>query len=360
MKKILPFSNPIINHIPADASRLSILNAHNQIVPIIHNFINIFAFNVKTNEGKYILDTQFYWNINEVERKLIPQIVVTDIISLLWNSLQNNYYVNICFDSCKLPSYKFYNTSRVFPHQMCIYGMDLEKKVCYCADFFSRNGYDKAIIPIDDIKEANDSLRKEACILDPLTGATDWITDVELLKPLLHYGQTLNQELICKNIQYFLNGENIFGYSQYTRSRPHVMTYNVPQNGKWLYETEVLDECYGINVFDEIKHFISESLVNTEYTFHTKMFYIIFAYQKLMTFRLNYLNENIKDDNLANIIVQYEKLLSDSQLILYNGIKQEFTNTKNGKERLVEMIESHIENTRETLLKVLEVLISKV
>ena len=360
MYKILPFSKPIINHMPADASRLSILHAHNQILPIIHNFINIFAFNIMTYEGEYILDTQFYWNINEVERKLIPKAVVTDIVSLLWNSLQNNYYINICFDSCKLTSYKSYDRNKVRPHQMCIYGMDLEKKVCYCADFFSMNGYEQACIPIDDIKAANDSLHKETCNLDTLTGAMDWITDIELLKPLLHYGQTLNLELICKNIQYFLNGENMFGCASYTRTRPHVMTYDIPQDGKWLYEAEVLYECYGINVFEEIKHFLSKSLVNTKYAIHIKMFYIIHAYQKLMMFRLNYVKENTKDANLVNIIDQYDKLLTDSQLILYNGIKSGLVSKEKIKSKLIDLIESHIDNTREILLKVLEVLTSKV
>lgn len=360
MNKILPFSKPMINHIPADASRLSILNAHNQMLPVIHNFINIFAFNVKSHEGKYVLDTQFYWNINEVERKLIPKAVVTDIVSLLWNSLQNNYYINICFDSCKLPSYKFYDKNRVFPHQMCIYGMDLEKEVCYCADFFSKNGYERACISINDIKDANDSLQKEVCNLDPLTGATDWITDVELLRPLLHYGQTLNLELICKNIQHFLNGENIFGSASYTRTRPHVMAYDIPQNGKWIYDAEVLYECYGINVFEEIKHFLSESLVNDEYIIHNKMFYIIYAYQKLMLFRINYICQNVKDVNLGNIINQYEKLLIDSQIILNNGIKLGLTNKEEIKDKLIKLIESHIENTKEVLSKVLENLTSKV
>lgn len=360
MHKILPFSKPIINHIPVDASRLSILSAYNQNLPIVHNFINIFAFSVKTNEGKYILDTQFYWNINEVERKLIPKAVVADIVTLLWNSLQNNYYINICFDSCKLSSYKFYDINRVFPHQMCIYGMDLEKEVCYCADFFSENGYEKARIPINDMKVANDSLQKDACSLDPFTGATDWITDVELLKPLLHYDQNLNMELIYKNIQYFLNGENIFGYASYTRTRPHAMTYNIPQNGKWIYEAEVLYECYGINVFEEIKHFLSESLVNAEYFIHNKMFYIIYAYQKLMLFRLNYIYQNIKDVNLGNIINQYEKLLTDSQLILNSGIKFVLTNKEKTKIKLIALIESHIKNTKEVLSKVLEALTSKV
>lgn len=141
--KVLPFSIPIINHIPADASRLSILAAQNQVLPIIHNFMNNFAFSIKTNEEKYILDTQFFLNINEIEHKLIPKVVITDIVSLLWNSLQNNYYINICFDSCKLPSYKFYDINKVFPHQMCIYGMDFEKKICYCADFFLKEDMKK-------------------------------------------------------------------------------------------------------------------------------------------------------------------------------------------------------------------------
>ena len=47
---VLPFSKPIINHIPTDASRLSILAAQNQVLPIVHNFMNIFAFSIKTNE----------------------------------------------------------------------------------------------------------------------------------------------------------------------------------------------------------------------------------------------------------------------------------------------------------------------
>lgn len=346
---VLPFSKPIINHIPTDASRLSILAAQNQVLPIVHNFMNIFAFSIKTNEDNYILDTQFYWNINEIERKLIPKVIITDIVPLLWNSLQNNYYINICTDRCKLSSYKSHDINKVFPHQMCIYGMDLEKKICYCADFFSEKGYEETCVKIEDLQFANDSLQNEVCNLDPLTGATDWVSDIELLKPLLHYNQSLNLELIYKSIQNFLEGRNIFGYTSYTRKRPHVMTYRVPQNGRWLYEADVVSECYGIDVFYEIKHFLSESSDCSEYLINRKMFYIIYAYQKLMLYRLQYLSQNVEGINLANIIKQYEKLLADSQVILYNGIKLEITNQEKIKVKVITLIDTHIKNTKQIL-----------
>lgn len=356
MEKILPFRIPIINHIPADASRLGILQAHNQVLPIIHNFMNIFAFDIITCDKKYFLDTQIYWNISEIERKLVPKVLVDDIFGFLWHALQNEYYINICFDSCKISAYRFYDVERVFPHQMCIYGMDITKKVCYCADFFTGDGYINVVIPIDDIKNANISLQKESLYLDSLTGATDWISDIELLKPLSHYNQRLNLELIYKNIQYFLNGENIFGVSCYTRNRPHVMSNPPRENGKWLYEANVLSECYGINVFEKVKDYILKSCCS-KYNINNKMFYIIYAFQKLMLFRLEFLSQNINDTKLRDIEKRYGLLFSDAQTILNTGIKLNLTNNKLIKTKLVSLINTHISNTREQLTEVLNVLV---
>lgn len=359
MEKILPFSTPIINQIPADASRLGILRAHKQVLPIVHNFMNVFAFNIKTNESKYILDTQFFWNIPEIERKLIPKVLVEDIISFLWNALENEYYINICLDSCKISTYKFYNAYRVFPHQMCIYGMDTTIKICYCADFFSENGYNNASIPIDDIKYANFSLQKEALCLDSLTGATDWITDIELLKPLTHYNQSLNLELVYKNIQCFLNGENIFGVRSYTRVRPHVMTFRVQEKERWIYEADVLSECYGINVFKQIEEYLLKSYENSDYNINYKMFYIIYAFQKLMLFRLNYINQEINDSKLLCIEKRYKSLFSDVKVILNTGIKLSINDKEPLKTKLISLINSHISNTKELLTEVMDVLFKK-
>lgn len=356
MEKILPFSNPIINHIPVDASRLGILLAHNQILPIVHNFMNIFAFDIKTNESTYVLDTQFFWNITEIERKLIPKVLVEDIISFLWNALQNEFYINICFNSCKISSYRYYDADRCFPHQMCIYGMDMIKGVCYCADFFTEKGFKNAIISIDDIRHANISLQKEALCLDPLTGAADWITDIELLKPLTHYNQSLNLELIHKNILYFLNGENNFGVTNYTRVRPHVMTFRVKENERWLYEANVLSECYGIHVFERVREYLLKSFESSDYNINTKMLYIIYAFQKLMLFRLSYINQEISDSNLVSIEERYKTLLSDAQVILNAGIKLSITGMESLKVKLISLINTHILNTKKLLVEVLDVL----
>lgn len=360
MKKILLFSVPFINHIPADASRLGILHAHNQILPIIHNFMNVFAFNISTNDNNYVLDTQFFWNIPEIERKLIPKVLIEDIIGLIWNALENEYYINICFDSCKISAYRFYDVDKVFPHQMCIYGMDTAKRICYCADFFSESGYKNVAIPIDDIKRANSSLQNETLCLDPQTGTTDWVTDVELLKPLIHYNQSLNLELICKNMCYFLNGENTSGIASYTRVRPHVMTSRKQEKGKWLYEANVLFECYGINVFEQVKEYLINSLESSKYTINHKMFYIIYAFQKLMVFRLNYINQKINDSELLSLEDKYKLLLSDAQVILNTGIKLSITDKESLKVKLIALINTHIINTKKILTEVLDVLKSHV
>lgn len=356
MEKILPFTAPVINHIPADASRLSILCANNEILPIVHNFSNIFAFDIRTNENKYVLDTQFFWNIPEIERKLVSKSLLDNIINFVWKALNDDYYVNICIDSCKLSSYKYYKVNEVFPHQMCIYGMNLSNEICYCADFFSKDGYQNALISINEIRDANDSLQKEALDLDPLTGATDWITDIELLKPLIHYNQSLNLELIYKNIQYFIDGKNMSGYSNYTRVRPHVMTSNNQKCNKWLYEAEVISECYGIRVFEHIQEFLLKSFECSDYNINYKMFYIMYAYQKLMHYRINYISKKIKDTRLVSIENKYKALLMDSQIILNVGLKLIIMDKESLKTQLLSMIKSHILNTKELLMEFLDTL----
>lgn len=344
MKKILPFSQPMINHIPADAVRLSILEANNDYLPIVHNFCNIYAFEVLSNDNKKILDTQFFWNINEIERKLIPRTLINNILSFIQEAIHNNFYVNVCIDSCKLPAYARYNERAFFPHQMAIYGYDTEKAVFYCADFFTQNGFQATIIPFDHFVKAYESMQQEIHVLDPLTGATDWVVDIELLKPLLHYQQSLNIDLIYSSIEHFINGLNLRGYSSYTRTRPHVMTKKHASEKNWLYEANVLSEVYGINVFSLIQRYIVLSDKDDSYTLNIKMCYLFFAYHRLMLFRLSYLSKQngsfaLKYRQLSD---QYDKLVTDSHLIMNLFLKYKITTQPELKPHLEKRIENNI------------------
>lgn len=75
-----------------------------------------------------------------------------------------------------------------------------------------------------------------------------------------------------------------------------------------------------------------------------------------MLYRLQYLSQNVDGINLADIIKQYEKLLVDSQVILYNGIKLEITNQEKIKVKLLTLIDTHIKNTKEILSEFLGVI----
>lgn len=348
MKKTLPFSRPLVNHIPSDAVRLSILAAHKYYLPVVHNFCNLFAFEIATNQGQKILDTQFYWDIPEISRKLVPKALIKEILPFIMDAIDHGYYINVCIDSCKLPAYSNYNESNVFPHQMAVYGFDTVERILYCADFFSTGGFKTASIPFEVFLKSYESLQLESLALNPLTGATDWVTDVELLKPLLQYDQPLNLDLVHHNILNFINGANPYGYSSYTRKRPHLMTNTKAGSSGWLYEADVVSEVYGINVFKQIHSYFISVRKDKTYKFHYKMIYLFYAFHYLMFFRLSYIAGHYDRPcpNLKHLMDLCKQIVADARLLLNLFIKFTMTESDNlwtqVEERLCENIRATI------------------
>lgn len=184
---LLPLAEPIIQLIPEDTVRLSVLWAYKDYYPVVNDLINVYAPEIVSEEGEKILDAKLFYDVSKISVKTIPKCLVQDLLEFIEKAIRNKYYLLLSVDICKISAYSKYRKQCCFPHKICIYGVNSERKCLFCADFFDGKRYGRKEVNYEEFINSVNSLKEHSKTIDFSTGGADWVEDIELFRYLPNY-----------------------------------------------------------------------------------------------------------------------------------------------------------------------------
>lgn len=310
MKKVLPFSFPIITSYPAVTYVLSVIehDIENTAPWLCNHYIQLVSFLGKEEErqfyGSFSEELTFYhtpiqyscpYIYVEVVNRYTNNITDSIVINYIKNMIDNGYYVEIFVDHFYLSvsnAYQQYHKQ----HPIFIYGYD--DYTFYAADFF-RGPFSSEKINFHEFLDA-------------------YSKDDETHAPFIHqcfrmskyhpYDYKLDLELIKTSTKDYLDGCDSF--KRYLH----------------FYEFRYMKLYFGLNYYNAL----TEHLYSNNQTLDPRMFHVLYDHKVIMKFRIDYLykNDMISNSNYQELIeaVDYvgEKAnILRNQVLKYNISKQE-------------------------------------
>jgi len=316
--KVLPVSYPPITYFPDTANILSIAMNYSETIPwLMEHFIQIKCWLAIETENDYLFDFECVSNRMDICPFVKDHLVPIDMILKKWknyaefivDSINNNYYIFLMVDQYFIPEYNSYNKIHA-PHELFIFGYDLEKKSFNIADFFKNNKYNYTQATFEQV-----TLGCESSVAD-YQNKIGWLNDGIDGIVLLKYADFVNYKFDIWHIINFIN--------DYLLAEDNSSKYC--RNSRFKVGSNIL---YGVKVYDKIIERIKETYEQNLTFVDTRMFSLLYDHKTAMKMRIRFLEERNYLTNLSVLSNSYDKIY-DLSLILRNlAIKFNITNDKN-------------------------------
>lgn len=305
MKKLLPVKYPVITGHPSTAGLFSILgNYGNTKEWIYSNYIQI-AAGIRNGDiyGGGSVDTIILpgyhaektcpFIIHSVLTRKTVDILCEDILDFIIKMINTENYLYLVADQ----QYFIERIGKTFPHDMFIYGYDMNEELLYVADFTFIGKYTYETIKMNDFKKGYDVITdKDDFHYYERGGVGIFHFDVNA-----SYGFDL--EFINEQLREF---KNSMDYSERFRST----------------DNPFYKRSYGLNAYDILIEFLAQEKNN--YEGMRKCLSVLKDHKKLMTDRLNYMMKYKYIDKYS-LIVDYEDMYKRMDNLVLLFLKYEYT-----------------------------------
>jgi hypothetical protein len=314
-EKILPMQYPIITSYPMYSNLLSIISNRPKATPwIVNNFVSLFnwdrhnlfiffqnAIPINHNAVANVIRDNYQvcpWiHFQQIHKTFIVR-KWDNIVDFLIEAIDTEHYIYLILDQFYIPGYAAYKNYK-YPHDVLIYGYDLQKKCFYMAD--NHENYKYSYFACDF------SAFNEAYYL--LDDAAEDYNEFNKCIQLFKLKEDLKRDDCILDLKYIKNS-----LSDYLSS-----THSVSQ---WTSDQSIT---YGISVYDRVKKYLLE-VIDDKFSINFRSFHLLWDHKKCMSFRMKYIMDNGYLDNMDELLKNYmeiekKSLIHRNKLIKYSVSK---------------------------------------
>jgi len=299
--KKLPVTYPTITSWQWHATLFSILsNDENAKKWIFSNYIQLRCYNI---QEIFTGDEMLFADVmpGSSSLKECPYLITApitseqieaycgNVIDFITKTIDVNGYVYGVFDEAKIlcdaeVDYKF-------PHELFIYGYDLEKEVFYVGDFTFKDHYSRSEVSFKDIEKGYKDIQvgEDHTFKDDYKGHRGLYV---IMKNTDSPVYELDIKLIKDTLKEYLNSMDTKNHFRMMRNRFD-------------------DTTFGVNVYDRVLDTINKQVASDEPDFDIRALHLMYDHKVLMNERLKYL--------MANGYIEYnEDVLKGYGLVVKN------------------------------------------
>ncbi|WP_019915024.1 hypothetical protein [Paenibacillus sp. HW567] len=286
--------NPLLSTYNCYASLCSIVPINEENKPWFYsNFTQIcydYNYNWYFFENHNILDTCPWLENYKLRREMISKRF-TSIRNFLVDAINDDFYCYLIVNLFHIPS-QYYNKSD-FPHEILIYGFDLENEEFYIANNFSEGRYVLSKCSFEQMERAFNTV------------SVDWIEICMYRVKSLDYKVDFNKRYFVNSLRSYLTGQ------------PSILQPAFPS--WWTYNCK-----YGLDVYRHLITIIRNT--SADDYLDKRVFCLLQEHKKMMVLRLGFIQEHLKAD-VALLTYEYEKLAKISAIL--GNLALKYNSTKN-------------------------------
>jgi hypothetical protein len=299
--KKLPVTYPMITSWQWHATLFSILsNEENARKWIFSNYIQLRCYNIEeifTGDDMLLADImpgsssliECPYLITSLLTKQQIESYCGNIIDFIIKTIDLDGYVYGVFDEAKILS--DFEVDYKFPHELFIYGYDMEKEIFYVGDFTFKDRYSYSTVSFEDVRRGYEviSAPEDHMFKDDYKG-TRGLYVIQKNVNTAYYD--VDTGLIRDTIKEYLSSADTKNHFRMMRNR-------------------FGDTTFGVKVYDRVLDRINKQMEKKEPDFDIRALHVMYDHKVLMYERLKYL--------MANGYLNYDQDLLDTyQLVVKN------------------------------------------
>jgi hypothetical protein len=161
----LSIAKPLFHTFAHHTAVLSILPQNREWLPwFFRSYLQVIGFEnpggfmtMDVYTSIYTLSSCPWITLGSISREKVKQR--NALIDFIVESIDKGGYLYLGVDAYYIPAYLAYRQFQL-PHPVLIYGYDLEKQICFIADFFDETGFSMAEAKFDELQQAFENLRE--------------------------------------------------------------------------------------------------------------------------------------------------------------------------------------------------------
>ena len=301
---------------PMDANIQAIVMAHPEISSWIYSqFVQLWGCSPEQEDFfVYNLNPEYWYGCpyiqtQEVHKEILLRRQKVSIIDYIIQNINCDSYIVMPVDTYYINAY---NRKSHYPHEMMVYGYDMEKEEVFIADFFS-NHYSFSCC----------SFRELISAVYASGDFFDWHNIIRLAtidyekkspKHIIGHVNGFDFTVVTQLLQDYIDGVN----SQLKYRIPHV-------TGDWF-----MFKVGGVNVYNILNQYAIDCFENKKHIFDFRPFYVIKSHKDMMMQRFLYTKSLLHDD-MNNIITDYKTVMDLANIAFQKSIKLSLNvNASNG------------------------------
>ena len=297
-KKRLPVTrNPIITSWQWHATLFSILSEDENAKKWIYsNYIQLRCYNIEeifTGDDMLFTDimpgssslTECPYLIASLMTKEQISSYCGDIIDFIIKTIDLGGYVYVVIDEAKILSH--IDVGYKFPHELFIYGYDIEGEGFYVGDFTFKDKYAHNKLSFDDVRKGYEviSAAEDHMFKDDYKGTRGLYV---LFKNTNAVYYDVDTTLIRDTLREYLNSQDTKNHFRMMRNR-----FN--------------DTTFGVEVYDRVYDRVMKQLSKEEKDYDIRALHVMYDHKVLMYERLKYLMEHEYLNYDEEILTTYEE-----------------------------------------------------
>ncbi|MWC27647.1 hypothetical protein [Paenibacillus sp. MMS18-CY102] len=326
--KILPMNYPPVTSWTWHANLLSVITNYEETNDWLYsNYIQLVC-----EGGSYI---DFFpratakqdcpWTYNQIIKRETIELLAKDICSFFIESINMDNYIFGVFEQ----SFFFKGCDTPLPHELFIYGYDLEKRLFYVADFTFKDAYSYETVTFEQLEAAYWGIGEDRDYNFDGRGG------IELLSFYSKTHYDFDVYFVAESIKEYIHSTNTSDkYRMFKNSTP----------GE-----------YGLNVYTTLGTFLEENPDFRDY----KPLHILFDHKVLMLERIKFMGMHGFLSNSEEIYEQYTAVFENIRNARNLFLKKLFKNSATINNRIIEILHIAQNKEKEVLQLLLDNLIYK-
>ena len=304
-KRLVVTRNPLITSWQWHATLFSILSEDDNAKKwIFSNYIQLRCYNI---EEIFTGDEMLFMDImpGSSSLKECPYLITSlmtkeqiesycgDIVDFIIKTIDLGGYVYGVFDEAKILSDVDADVDYKFPHELFIYGYDLEGEGFYCGDFTFKDKYAHNKLTFEEVRKGYDviSASEDHMFKDDYKG-TRGLYVIFKNTDTCYYD--VDTTLIRDTLREYLNSQDTKNHFRMMRNR-----FN--------------DTTFGVEVYDVALDRIMKQMQSDEPDFDIRALHVMYDHKVLMLERIKYLMANGYLNYDADLISEYEEVVKNMQ-----------------------------------------------
>ena len=304
-KKILDITKPMITSWQWHATLFSILSDdENAKRWIFSNYIQLRCYNIQeifTGDDMLLADIMPGSSSLKECPYLITSLLTKEqidsycgnIIDFIIKTINLNGYVYGVFDEAKILSDSDVEVDYKFPHELFIYGYDLEKEVFHVGDFTFTDRYSTNTVSFKDVQRGYEDITAsdDHMFKDDYKGTRGLFV---ILKNTDTTYYDVDITLIRDTLREYLNSEDTKNHFRMMRNR-------------------FSDTTFGVDVYERVYKRIMDQMQREEPDYDIRALHVMYDHKVLMLERIKYLMANGYLNYDETLIKNYELVVKNMQ-----------------------------------------------